>query len=117
VEVFARFGTRLDEQTRQTLERGRRVREVFKQQESKSLTPAEQIAILFAVNNGLFDDIPLTQIKQAEAKVQEAINQQQLSGIRDRVEAGKPLSEEDLATLSQVLEEAARQLQGEDNHD
>lgn len=117
VEVFARFGTRLDEQTRQTLERGRRVREVFKQQESKSLTPAEQIAILFAVNNGLFDDIPLTQIKQAEAKVQEAINQQQLSGIRDRVEAGKPLSEEDLATLSQVLAEVARPLQGEDNHD
>jgi F-type H+/Na+-transporting ATPase subunit alpha len=31
LEAFSRFGTRLDDRTRQTLERGRRVREVLKQ--------------------------------------------------------------------------------------
>ena len=116
VEVFARFGTRLDEQTRHTLERGRRVREVLKQKESKSLTPAEQVAILFAVNNGLFDEIPLDQIKAAEAQVQQAMNQQ-LSQMRDRVEAGEALSDEDIETLSQVLQEAGAPLKQETTDD
>ena len=116
VEVFARFGTRLDEQTRHTLERGRRVREVLKQKESKSLTPAEQVAILFAVNNGLFDQIPLDQIKTAEAQVQAVMNGE-LSQLRDRVEAGEKLSEEDIETLSQALKNTTTQLQEEINHD
>jgi F-type H+-transporting ATPase subunit alpha len=110
VEVFARFGTRLDEQTRHTLERGRRVREVLKQKESKSLTPAEQVAILFAVNNGLFDEIPLDQIKAAEARVQAVMNGE-LSPMRDRVEAGEKLSDEDIDILSTALKKATQQLQ------
>ncbi len=116
VEVFARFGTRLDEQTRHTLERGRRVREVLKQKESKSLTPAEQVAILFAVNNGLFDEIPLDQIKAAEAEVQAVMNGE-LSPMRDSIEAGEKLSDEDIETLSQALKEATEQLKEEINHD
>lgn len=116
VEVFARFGTRLDPQTRHTLERGRRVREALKQKESQPLTPAEQIAILFAVNTGLFDEIALDRVKAAEAQVQQAMNQQ-LSQMRDRVEAGNPLSDDDLETLSQVLQEATAPLKQETTDD
>ncbi|NBD33954.1 MAG: alternate F1F0 ATPase, F1 subunit alpha [Cyanobacteria bacterium] len=116
VEVFARFGTRLDEQTRHTLERGRRVREVLKQKESNSLNPAEQVAILFAVNNGLFDEIPLDQIKVAEAEVQAVMNGE-LSPMRDSIEAGEKLSDEDLETLSKGLKEATEQLKKENGHD
>lgn len=53
LEAFARFGTRLDEATRQTLERGRRVREVLKQHQYQPMPVAEQIAVLLAVTSGL----------------------------------------------------------------
>jgi F-type H+/Na+-transporting ATPase subunit alpha len=36
LEMFARFGTRLDEKTRDTIERGRRVRKVLTQPELQS---------------------------------------------------------------------------------
>ena len=46
LEAFARFGTQLDEDTRRTLRRGRRVRETLKQPQYAPLPVAEQIAAL-----------------------------------------------------------------------
>lgn len=65
LETFARFGTRLDEATRQSIERGRRVREALKQDESKPVGVFEQILILLAVNAGLFDFVPVVKVKLA----------------------------------------------------
>ena len=48
LEVFSRFGTRLDEHTRKTLARGRAVREALKQPLYSPLPAAVQIAILLA---------------------------------------------------------------------
>ena len=45
LEGFARFGTRLDEETRKTLDRGRRVREALKQSQFELLSVPEQIAV------------------------------------------------------------------------
>jgi F-type H+-transporting ATPase subunit alpha len=73
VEVFARFGTQIDEQTRQTLERGRRVREVLKQPQSQPLSSTEQIAVLLAVTNGLLDPIPLDRLDVAEQLIRQAL--------------------------------------------
>jgi F-type H+-transporting ATPase subunit alpha len=69
VEVFARFGTQLDEDTQQTLERGRRVRQVLKQPEAQPMPVAQQIAVLFAVNEGIFDDISLEEMDAAQQEV------------------------------------------------
>ena len=52
LEAFSRFGTRLDENTRKTIERGRRVREVLKQNQYKPIPVPEQIAVLLAVTGG-----------------------------------------------------------------
>src|SRR6056297_864054 len=57
LEAFARFGTRLDEETRQTLRRGRRLREVLKQDQYAPMPVAEQLAVLLAATEGVFDDI------------------------------------------------------------
>ncbi len=65
LETFARFGTRLDDITRHNIERGRRVREVLKQDESKPLNVFEQIMILQSVNAGLFDLLPIEGVKKA----------------------------------------------------
>jgi len=98
LEMFARFGTRLDEKTRQTIERGRRVRKVLTQPELQPLTIPEQIAVLLAVTEGLFDSMEVEEIPKAEKKVREAVTAE-LPDICRRIEEGELLSEDDQAAI------------------
>ncbi len=98
LESFARFGTRLDEETRKTLERGRRVREILKQPQYEPMPVSEQIAVLVAVNEGVFDTLPLSDIGEAARKVRRAVVEDR-AGIVDRIEAGEPLGDEDAEAL------------------
>ncbi|MGP8215542.1 MAG: alternate F1F0 ATPase, F1 subunit alpha [Bacteroidia bacterium] len=66
LESFSRFGTRLDEHTRKIIEHGKRIRICLKQQELKPLSVPEQIVILFALTNGLFDNIAIEKMQQAQ---------------------------------------------------
>lgn len=75
LEAFSRFGTRLDDATRKTLEHGKRVREVLKQNQFVPIDAGAQIAVLFAVNNGMFDDVPMEQIPGIEAKIIDILGQ------------------------------------------
>ena len=72
LESFARFGTRLDESTRQIIEHGRRIRECLKQTESQPLSVQEQILILLALAAGLFDRVPLDAMPSAEQALRNA---------------------------------------------
>ena len=74
LEAFARFGAKLDEDTRAQLERGRRVREALKQNESTPISVARQIALLLTVAEGLFDAIPLERMASAAAAVVKAVD-------------------------------------------
>jgi F-type H+/Na+-transporting ATPase subunit alpha len=66
LESFARFGTRLDDNTRRTIEHGRRIRACLKQPESQPASMIEQIAVLLALTAGLFDTVPLERVADAE---------------------------------------------------
>lgn len=66
LETFARFGTRLDETTKQTIIHGKRIRECLKQHELQQLTASEQIVVLLALKEGLLDMIPIEKIHEAE---------------------------------------------------
>ncbi|MEO6453123.1 MAG: alternate F1F0 ATPase, F1 subunit alpha [Ginsengibacter sp.] len=66
LETFARFGTRLDGNTKKTIEHGKRIRECLKQPELQQMPVSEQIVILLALKNGLLDTIPLEKIKDAQ---------------------------------------------------
>ncbi len=105
LEMFARFGTRLDEKTRQTIERGRRVRKVLTQPELQPLTIPEQIASLLAVTEGLYDQMAVEKIPAAEKKVREAVILK-LPEICNKIEAGELLSEEDQAAIIKTAREA-----------
>ena len=73
LEAFARFGTRIDDNTKARLERGRRVRTILKQAEHAPQSPKQQIAALLAATSGLFDPLPLSEIGAAEARIQQSI--------------------------------------------
>jgi F-type H+-transporting ATPase subunit alpha len=76
LESFARFGTRLDERTRKTLEHGKRVREALKQNQFFPLTVGEQIALLLAVTKEILDDVPVDKMAQAEQFILRTIKEE-----------------------------------------
>ncbi|MEP3443010.1 MAG: F0F1 ATP synthase subunit alpha [Sulfitobacter sp.] len=55
LEDFARFGTRLDDSTRARLTRGAAVRAALRQPERKPMSALEQLTVLVAAMEGLFD--------------------------------------------------------------
>jgi F-type H+-transporting ATPase subunit alpha len=109
LETFARFGTRLDEETRSALERGRRVREVLKQPQYQPIPVPEQIAVMLAVTEGLFDPVPIEKIPEAKERVRKVIRDEQPE-IADRIMDGEKLSEDLRRTL---VEGMKRELTGE----
>lgn len=66
LETFARFGTRLDDDTRQRIEHGLRVRECLKQPELEPISVPGQVCLLLALTQGVFDKVPLAQIREAQ---------------------------------------------------
>ena len=98
LETFARFGTRLDDATRRTIDRGQRLREVLKQPQYQPLPAAEQVAALLCVTQGAFDAVPLERIAEAERAVRAAATTQ-CAHIGRKITAGAELSEEDRYAL------------------
>ncbi len=89
LESFSRFGTRLDDETKKILNRGYRVQEVLKQLQYRPLPIAEQIAVLFAVSEGLLDEVELEEMENAEIKLRDKIRE--MPGIIAKIEAGETL--------------------------
>ena len=110
LESFARFGARLDEDTRKTIEHGRRIRACLKQPEFAPVSMAAQIAILLALSAKLFDDVPLEQMAEAEQVVRKAAAEipAQLS---ERLDAGQQLNDEDRETIIDIARQALARFQ------
>ena len=95
LETFARFGTRLDEDTRAKLTRGRRVRRVLRQKERALLTVTQQIAAMLAATQGLLDQTPPEDVASAEAFLLEGL-EEDFPDLANAIEEGQTLSDEDL---------------------
>jgi F-type H+-transporting ATPase subunit alpha len=114
VEAFARFGTRLDEETRKTLERGRRVREVLKQPQYSPLSVLEQIAVLLAVASGLFDSIPIETVRETEEKMRSVVHEQHAK-IGKKIESGEKLEGEDRERLLETMKNSVDSFKEKDS--
>jgi F-type H+-transporting ATPase subunit alpha len=69
--AFAQFGSELDPPTQAKIDRGRRIMELFNQPQHDPLSFEEQVALLWAVQNGYFDRIELTRVKQFQQRLTE----------------------------------------------
>jgi F-type H+/Na+-transporting ATPase subunit alpha len=70
LQAFAQFGTSdLDASTRRQLERGQRATEILKQPQFRPLSMAEEVVVMFALANGLLDDVPVGKIQAFEAGI------------------------------------------------
>jgi F-type H+-transporting ATPase subunit alpha len=93
LETFARFGTHLDKKTTQIIEHGERIRACFKQPDLDPISVSDQIIILLALTNGLFDLIPLDKISQAENLLRSA-GKSIPDDIREALLSSKPITED-----------------------
>ncbi len=93
LETFARFGTRLDEETRKSLERGYRVRKILQQPEHDLLTLPEQLVVLLATTEGLLDAVPLERIADAEARLRAMVEDEEPE-LKKQLEAGDKLDDD-----------------------
>ena len=63
---FVKFGAEVDQATLDQLTRGERGRELLKQGQHAPMPMAHEVVMLFAVTNGLLDEIPLTEVAAFE---------------------------------------------------
>ena len=112
LETFARFATRLDDETRATIERGRRVREVLRQSEQSPLPAAEQLVALRSVSAGLFDELPLEAIRSAEPAILRRVREQCPAACR-ALDAGEEPDERDWQEVLEVARQAIAETQAE----
>ena len=110
LETFARFGARLDEDTRKIIEHGRRIRACLKQPEFAPVSVPAQIAVLLALTAELFDPVPLDQMTDAEHAVHEAAANIPAE-VCARFETADNLSDEDRKTIIEIARQALARFQ------
>lgn len=91
--AFAQIGSDLDKETKAKLDRGRRLMEIFKQDQYSPSPVANQVAIFFALTAGLLDTVPVEKIGEFE-KGFSAYARNNGQKLLDEIAAKGELSEE-----------------------
>lgn len=109
VEHFTRFGTEVDQATRQQIEKGKRILNVFKQKPNDPHTFPITVVILFALNKGYMDEVPLTQIQNYQNKLRRYFPQKEPKLMND-IEKEAQLTEHIEVELNRALTAFNKQL-------
>lgn len=66
LEAFTKFGSDLDEKTKQKIDRGYRTVEILKQDQYESFPMEKQVVIMWALINGYIDKVKVSEVKKWE---------------------------------------------------
>ena len=69
LESFAQFDSDLDPETKKTIERGKRITEMLKQNEYSPIKTPIQVVSIFAMNEGYFDEVKVEDVKKKESEL------------------------------------------------
>jgi len=72
--AFAQFGSDLDARTKSQLERGQRIVELFKQQQYNPQPVELQVAVIWTMQKGYFDAVPVDRVKDFQKQLTEFLN-------------------------------------------
>jgi F-type H+-transporting ATPase subunit alpha len=100
--AFAQFGSDLDAATRARLDRGQRIVELFKQKQYSPIPVEEQVAVMWAMQNGYLDSVPVERVKEYQLKLQDWLETRKeglLRAIREKKELDKDLESQLKAAL------------------
>ena len=102
--AFAQFGSDLDQKTQAQLERGKRIVELFKQQQYQPLLMEIQVSVLFAMQNNYFDDVAVEDLKKFQTGLVEYLTTRK-SDLLNKIAQEKALSDDIVAELKSSIEE------------
>src|SRR6202140_1899499 len=102
--AFAQFGSELDAKTQAQIDRGKRIMEVFKQSQYRPIPVETQIAVIWSVQNGYLDDVPVERVKEFQLKLQDWLQTRKESLLRS-IREKKQLDQELEGKLKAALEE------------
>lgn len=89
--AFAQFGSELDAKTQAQIDRGKRILEVFKQPQYSPIPVEIQVAVIWAVQNGYVDDVPVERVKEFQLKLTEFLSTRKAE-LLQKIAAEKALS-------------------------
>ncbi|WP_281051731.1 F0F1 ATP synthase subunit alpha [Thauera sp. GDN1] len=102
--AFAQFASDLDDATRKQLERGRRVTELMKQAQYSPMSIADMAIVLYAVNNGYFDDVEVGRVLAFEAALLQFVKTKQ-ADLVSSILSKKELDADGEKTLAAAIAE------------
>jgi F-type H+-transporting ATPase subunit alpha len=101
LQAFAQFGSDLDASTKKKLDRGARIVELFKQNQYSPLGMENEAIYLFAMQNGYFDDVAVSDVKRFQAALGEFFITRK-ADLLDRIRNEKPDLKKDAAMVEAV---------------
>ncbi|HBR21364.1 MAG TPA: F0F1 ATP synthase subunit alpha [Nitrospiraceae bacterium] len=87
VEVFTKFGMKIEEETAKLITRGERLREILKQPEFQPRTIEEEVLSLMIVESGILDSVELAAVRDRCREIMATVREKLpdiLQEIRDR---------------------------------
>jgi F-type H+-transporting ATPase subunit alpha len=102
--AFAQFGSDLDSKTKAQLDRGQRIVELFKQKQLSPLPVQQQVAVLWAMQNAYFDDVPVNRVKECQDKLNEFLVTRK-SSVLDAIWDKKQIDKDVEALLKAATDE------------
>jgi len=102
--AFAQFGSELDAKTQAQIDRGKRITELFKQPQYSPIPIEVQVAVIWSVQNGYVDSVPVEQIKEFQAKLTEFLTTRKSELLR-KIAKEKALSTDLAAELKAAIDQ------------
>lgn len=110
LEMFTRLGQMVDARTQRTIERGRRIRAVLAQPQSRPLARASEVALLVALREGILDRLPLDAIGPFKSELEDSLAAA-LPRLVARIDVQGELDDEDRRKLVGFLRARAAPLE------
>ena len=104
--AFAQFGSDLDAKTQAQIDRGKRIMEVFKQAQYNPIPVEVQVAVLWAVQNGYVDQVPVEQVKTFQNKLTDFLTTRK-ADLLSRIAKEKALNDDLKSALQTATSEFA----------
>ncbi|NTW61578.1 F0F1 ATP synthase subunit alpha [Candidatus Saccharibacteria bacterium] len=104
---FAQFGSDLDDATKAQINRGRRLTELLKQPQYQPYSIWQQIASVYTVTNGLFDDVKPEKVKQAQASLLEKLWTEHKADMKS-LDKGDKLTDDQIKAIKKVAAQIAK---------
>jgi len=115
VEHFTRFGTEVGEATRQQIQKGKRILNVLKQKPHQPIPFPMLVVILYALNKGFMDEIPVSDVMEYETLLKDYVKHKEPKLLSDIKKEGQITDslEKELDRLLSNFTEAWNEKKGE----